>query len=287
MIALSTYGRFCTWHTAPVNFARGDRKATVASCDEGILREMVRAESERDRLSAFLFHLGKGLWKSIPVIGPVMEEVVYEQFREQLVGAVRKLSPEEVTTLLNKLSTVMPQMATLEKKVEALSEEARLDGAVRLAMVLEEIERRSHELGSALDGRLSEINGSIKALGERLPAAIDLRTMIQEISAAKGSEKHLSRLLDEYEERREAWIKRLSQNQRRFLAEIPTTETPLDTLWQICQNTIPGCKVKEFRFRLHEFEWFGLVTRRRCEAHEHQWLYRKTEEGSRAMRDER
>ena len=38
-----------------------------------------------DRVQVLAFHLGKALWKSIPVVGPFVEELLYEQFKEGLL----------------------------------------------------------------------------------------------------------------------------------------------------------------------------------------------------------
>lgn len=50
--------------------------------------------TRRDRLEKILYHLGKGIWKQIPVIGPIVEEVVYEANRDLLLKALEEGSIE-------------------------------------------------------------------------------------------------------------------------------------------------------------------------------------------------
>ena len=83
----------------------------------------------------------------------------------------------------------------------------------------------------------------------------------------------MERLLLEYESRRRAWVARISQNQRMLLNSIPTAYTSLDILWKTALKVLPGCGYKEFRFRLHELEWLGLVERRPVPAGT--WEYRQ------------
>jgi hypothetical protein len=71
---------------------------------------MDRQENE-DRLSKMLYHLGKGIWKSIPFLGPIVDEVIYVQFQEKLKGELSKHSEEELKAIISRL----PGLESIEK----------------------------------------------------------------------------------------------------------------------------------------------------------------------------
>lgn len=72
-----------------------------------------------DKINKIIFHLGKGIWKGIPVIGPIVEEVFYEANKDFLLNAlekeVAKLPQEEIDKLLQ-------VMENNESKIEVLFE---------------------------------------------------------------------------------------------------------------------------------------------------------------------
>lgn len=59
--------------------------------------------SRRERINKIAFHLGKGIWKGIPVVGPIVEEVFYEANKDLLLKEIEErtkgLSDEELEKL--------------------------------------------------------------------------------------------------------------------------------------------------------------------------------------------
>jgi hypothetical protein len=95
-----------------------------------------------------------------------------------------------------------------------------------------------------------------------------------------NNETSLRIALNEIERRRVIWTNRISRHQRLLLSKIPTEYTHVDDIWPICQSIMPTCTYKEFRFRLHEFEWLSLAER---VGNPGNWKYRITEEGKEVL----
>ncbi len=212
---------------------------------------------ERDRVREFLFHLGKGLWKSVPVLGPIVEEVLYEQFKTELEGRVDQLSCADVARIAAALPKL--KMEELERKLAGISEEQRRATVTELTAVLSDASADHARMESKLDGVV-----------ERLPS---LEGMLSKVLRQSDHADAVHYALDALARRREAWVNRISQHQRELLARIPAEYTSVDTLWQVTRELIPECGYKEFRLRLHELEWLDLVTRYRDA--EGTWRYRR------------
>lgn len=199
-----------------------------------------------------LYHLGRGLWKSVPVLGPIVEEVFYEQFREELKGRVNGMSSHQLDEIMAHLPTV-GELEELDQRMSDLSEEERLLAMRMHANVIEEFSLVREEMQSGF----TSVRELVEDLKGELAESDELRTVLQVV-----------------EQRRKEWASRISKNQKKLLVEIPTEYVSLDDLWKVTQRLILNCGYKEYRFRLHEFEWLGLVERKRVHG---TWHYRRRE----------
>lgn len=220
------------------------------------------------RACKILYHLGKGLWKSIPVLGPLVEELVYEQFRDKFLGRIDSL-PE---TELQKIVDMVPAGITpeeLDKGLSNLSEDIRRFTAQQLSAVLLSL----HEI----HGQSQEVIDAIAEEAKRLPTIEQILTDIRDQIKDKQS---LQLALHIIGQRRRNWVERISVNQVKLLRNIPDTYTPIADLWEKCNKLMPACAYKEFRFRLHELEWLGLVERYwRGWPAAAMWVYQRTNLG--------
>lgn len=218
----------------------------------------VRHDTEQ-RVSKFLYHLGKGLWSSVPVLGPLVKELFYDQFKDELTKSVSRLSDADIERIAAAIPAVDPN------RVDALETAS--------ARVQEFAVRELSAVLSTLTAMQSDVQQRFDGIESRLDAPISIGTLVEDIRTALSESVATNIAVDRIEQRRQQWIERISGNQRRFLGQLPEAFTPVDDLWPVCQSLIPSCTYKEFRFRLHELEWLGLVERKR---HDDSWLYRKT-----------
>lgn len=72
-------------------------------------------------LNKILYHLGKGIWKDVPVIGPIVEEVVFEVHKQFLLNEVDEkcasLSKEDLEALDAALKRLETESETVANKV--------------------------------------------------------------------------------------------------------------------------------------------------------------------------
>lgn len=211
--------------------------------------------ADKDRITSTLYHLGKGIWKSLPVVGPVIEEVFYEQFRDELLNTVDKLTPEQLEALQESLPD-REQVKKLEEKLTNLSDEQRAIAAKQLLQVLDRFDSAEQSL-EEIQGGVTQLSAIVGEIAKDLLNADELNELIRRIRAKRAE-----------------WRNRISANQQLLLGAIPDSYLQLCQLWEITQSVIPDCSYKEFRFRLHELEWLELVERRRISD---TWEYRRSD----------
>lgn len=219
-----------------------------------------------DRLSTLLFHLGKALAKSIPVLGPFVEELVYEQFKDWLLPQVARLSADELDRYLAVMAPY--EIDKLEERFDELSEDVRLAAVAQLAGVVSALSEVRDNFGDVRD-RLEE-------LGDGVAQIPSIFAVVREIQESIDDRERLRRTVSEIEAKRLAGVARISANQRRLLAELGPAPTALADLWVVANHLMPTCSYKEFRFRLHELEWLGLLERTRTSRG---WEYQRTADG--------
>ena len=224
---------------------------------------------EKGRLVKFLYHLGKGLWKSVPVLGGIVDEVVYEQFRNKLTQRVEELPDVRVQQLLRAIPAV--DFEELEQRLGDLSQESQDATMSRLSLVLATIDENHLEVISRFD----QVDECLLPI----PSVLDI---LEELRSKSTSEDALRLALDEYSRKHHDWVKRISSSQQCLLQSIPDEDTHIDALWESTRQLLPECGYKEFRFRLHEFEWLGLAERYRAED-DNCWRYRRTAAGREAI----
>lgn len=227
---------------------------------------MSDAPKQRDSVAKFLFHLGKGLWKSLPIVGPVVDEVVYAQYEGRLKGEISRLSERDIGRIVQALPAVDAER--IVERVERVGFDLQIASLSQLSRALEDI----HEEHSKLEAGISDLREQL----DDLPSVLEIVT---EIRKRLDDRSELERVLDDYERRRRKWIERLSTNQKNLLAAIPDQFTAIEQLWTCALRLIPSGGYKEFRFRLHELEWLGLVERRLQPACS--WEYRRLEKDRR------
>lgn len=220
--------------------------------------------SDRSAVATFLYHLGKGLWKSVPVLGAVVDEVVYEQFRDRLTGEVDRLSDAD----LQRIAAAIPRidLDSLDDAIARTSEEIKAVALSQFSRVLRDMHGQHEELQTGVDHANRQL--------AQLPSVL---AILQGVHERLGDRASLEDALKDYRRRREQWVNRLSRNQRLLLCNMPDDYTPLESVWQVALRLIPDCGYKEFRFRLHELEWLGLVER--CWHEGETWRYRRTASG--------
>jgi len=224
---------------------------------------LVTRNELEERTQKFLYHLGKGLWKSIPVVGSVIEEVVYEQFEETLKGQVDSLSDNDLQRIVDSIPKGL-NMEDIEASISAFSEANKFFMAEQFSALLFDAQKNQEYLKE----RLNDIKEDTK----NISLLVDIT---EEIKENLPDEKNAQHLIEAIEKRRLAWVNRISRNQREFLKHIPADEyIHIDELWKVCHKLIPACGYKEFRFRLHEFEWLNLVERHRS-SEDGKWLYKR------------
>ncbi len=218
--------------------------------------------NQEERFLRMLFHLGKGLWKSIPVLGPIIEEVFYEQFRDELLKTPPRLSSSQIRAIREIIPRGLSE-ADIERALSGLSKELQ-------SLVAKQLSAEMARLRIDTSKQLDFIARSAKNT-DRIPKiediVVDIRRKIADSSSANS-------ILQIIESRRKKWISRISANQVAFLNKIPSEKSNLDGLWELCLDVVPDCGYKEFRFRLHELEWLGLVERY-WDKEADSWIYQK------------
>lgn len=224
----------------------------------------------KEYIEKLLFHVGKGIWKGIPVIGPIVEEVVYEAHKdilvEQFQEACSSLSNEDLNAIDDMLN-----------KASAAIEDALTEFSGKIAKIDEKIEQAEGNIRSDID--------SLKGVIETLRLAI-------EQSKDESTRSSLASQLAELEQRREEWISRLSSSQKVLLATIPQSKQDALVRTKLFQTAeersakLRQARYEELNFRLHELRWLGLIDRERKEDKETQrldWHYWRTKDGTQLL----
>lgn len=207
-----------------------------------------------------LYHLGKGLWKSVPIVGPLIIELVYEQYRDRLLSQVSELDVEQ----LNAQLALLPSKDEIERLERAVDQLTDSEKATVSASAVQAMSSSASELRKLSD----RMEGVEEGLGT-------IRSVLRELGKDLLSEGQLKELMCSLDQRKREWHKRISKNQRDLLASVSTNFTPYDSIKDLALNVVPDCRDRELRFRLHELEWLDLVERR---AGSDDWEYRRIDE---------
>lgn len=212
---------------------------------------------KEDRIAKFLFHFGKATWKLIPGIGPFVDELFYEQYKDILVPKLNNLSSKDI----ERIESIIPKydFEKLETIITNLGDELKKNVLDNILCQFSTLEEDHEEILFYLE----KVNENAQLIPNILEIIDDLKNEAQKTNSLKQA-------LDNLELKRENWINRISFNQRNFLSEIPNEYTSIDILWEKAKQIIPDCGYKEFRFRLHELEWLCLVTRK----WDNKWFYK-------------
>jgi hypothetical protein len=213
--------------------------------------------NREEKISKFIYHFGKATWKMVPVIGPFVEELVYEQFKDKLMPQLKMLSEND--------------LFEIEKRIPKIDFERIDEGFNNISLEMKETMSQNFlSLFEFIEHRVkSEI---IEEISENKEISLSIVEIVKRIEQNIGNEAALRNALNEINTKRELWIERISTNQKLLLERIPTDYMNIDQLWELTKSLIPECGYKEFRFRLHELEWLGLVIRKWNE----KWYYKKS-----------
>lgn len=133
----------------------------------------------KQRLQKILYHVGRGIWKQIPFIGPIVDEVVYSANRDSLISAIEErtagLTDEELARLEDNLSKIEDRIATA---LTGLREDIRADLAA--------LERslQTPALYRTLDATKDALVAVGAALSDYYAAALRLRLALTEVMSA-------------------------------------------------------------------------------------------------------
>lgn len=208
------------------------------------------------RARRLLFHLAKAFWKAVPGVGPFVDELALEQFKPFLLGesadkAMSGLSDEQLDQLIAALPS-QEGLEELEDRATRLTWEQRL-----------QIARGHADMLNAMARGFIDVNAGLTRI----------ESVLQEIGEAVASDEEVRIRLSDAEQKRVAWIQRISASQLQLLSSVPRTPAHVrDLLERARKDALPECTELEFRFRLHELEWLGLVSRRKA-AEGGDWLY--------------
>ena len=107
-----------------------------------------------------------------------------------------------------------------------------------------------------------------------------METLLAEIGDKVATDEEIKEKLGELDRKRLAWVGRISSSQLDLLGMVPHAPTHVVVLWEKAKATIlPESSALEFRFRLHELEWLGLLARHRSSEGDRDWLYWRVIEG--------
>lgn len=213
-----------------------------------------------DFIINFIYHFGKAIWKSVPVIGPFIDEIIYEQFKDILRVNLYDLNEEKIDYIISNLPDIDFEM--VELKLDSMADDLKKVLSEKIIMIYSSIVSNNFEMKIILS--------DIKSNTEKIPSILELQHSLEESLIDK---KSLKIALSEIESKRRTWSNRISSNQRSLLKSIPADRfINVDELYNVVKEIIKDCSYKEFRFRLHEFEWLNLVERYRNGGI---WFYRK------------
>jgi hypothetical protein len=223
--------------------------------------EVGESMNKQERLKNRLYYLGKAVWKSVPVIGPAVDVLIYEQFKDDLLAKVNenlvKLHPDQVDQLLAALPS-QEQLSEFEANLTDMHWEQRVQAARNFTSIMGAVA----EGFSGMNGRFSRVEDLLIELGD-----------------AQASDSLLEEKLTELERKRVRWLGRISTSQVELLSLIPHAPIEVGALWQRAKAVIPECGRIEFRFRLHELEWLELVARKKGGEPGADWWYWRVLEG--------
>lgn len=216
---------------------------------------MVDRAATLDKVSKLLFHLGKATWKSVPVIGNFVDELVYEQFKDVFLNSSNQLTDEKLAEFELKLGTNADDWdERLDSLVQGIQEFAHGQTQILLTCIENNHSKTRDALGS-------------------LPS---MQLILEDIRKQTGKEDGIRHALTAVEERRREWANRISDTQCRLLDNIPESRF-VGVRTTLLPNTkslgIEPHLEKQLYLRLHELEWLGMVVRRK--AKDGSWEYRR------------
>lgn len=219
-----------------------------------------------EKIEKFLFYLGKGIWKSVPILGNIIDEVVYENFlKEKLESNLKNLTADE----LIKIQSIIPCMDMEKTKIMVETITNKIQGIIE-------------DMLPTYNSNINAMHTQLESLERKTDTILNSKLILDEIKEKIGNENSLRVALKEIEDRRMNWVQRISKNQKNMLSNISIEFEPVEKIWGKNRKFMPECGYKEFRFRLHELEWLGLVSRY-FDIEENMWFYKRVEETNKTI----
>ena len=137
-----------------------------------------QSTSDKRALAKFLFHLGKGLWKSVPLLGPLVDEVVYAQYESKLLQEIEGLSEGDIKRIADALPKLDEE--ELAERFREISMETQILSLEQFSRVLDDVHTSRTEI---LNG-LAEVTDKLSGLPSMQASRIDASTYIDHLKAA-------------------------------------------------------------------------------------------------------
>ena len=93
--------------------------------------------NRKDKIRKIIFHLGKGIWKGLPLIGPIVEEVIYEANKDYLIGEIEK---EVAKIPIEKIDAIIKSYEENERRIQNSIEDFRSELLIGLKLMGERLE---------------------------------------------------------------------------------------------------------------------------------------------------
>ncbi len=191
------------------------------------------------------YYLFKGIAKAIPIVGPVLEELIFNQYE----------------SVLNESGSTEETFNRIVSSIESNDQEIRAYLSDYMLQHLKEIKSGKEEIVESQ----SEIKGELDTI----------KGILLHFSKDYQGNKKLSERFAEVEEVRALRIERISKTQKKILSFISTEPESSMEIFKRVYKEIPSlefAREKELHLRLHELRYLGLVGRKKVIGNS-DWFY--------------
>ena len=191
---------------------------------------MANKEERAAHVARFLFHLGRGIWKSLPV-DPIIDEIVYAQYENELKPYLSSLTDQDLALIEQRLAHLDTE--SLDKQLTGLQGtlEVQMDYVNALCHHLEQISRL-----------VGANNKTLDLIAKQTDLLPNIQQIVDQIASNLGDHIALKDALETISRRRQAWTLRISNNQIRLLKAIDSDHYQIiSDIWTGMTDLIPEC----------------------------------------------